>query len=146
MKTTRAAIYTRISLADDDDTSGVDRQESDCRALAAANGWDVVEVFRDNSKSAFSGKRRPAYEALLASARARDFDVVIVWAADRLYRRIAELEGLVEDLRGIDVVPVKSGKIDLSTADGRKRRASSPRSTSSGMDDRTSPISGEFSP
>src|SRR5690625_5540073 len=32
---------------------GVDRQEADCRAYAAARGWEVVAVFRENDTSAF---------------------------------------------------------------------------------------------
>ncbi|WP_454261538.1 hypothetical protein [Pseudoxanthomonas mexicana] len=34
----------------------MDRQEKDCRALAAALGWQVVRVFRENDTSAYKQK------------------------------------------------------------------------------------------
>lgn len=115
----RAAIYARISDARDGDTAGVDRQEADCRALATERGWEVVGVYIDNDRSAYSGKRRPAFEDMLTAVQAGGIDVVICWAADRLYRRLNDLERLVDDLGGVQVATVKSGRVDLSTADGR---------------------------
>lgn len=115
----RAAIYARISDARDGDTAGVDRQEADCRALATERGWEVVGVYIDNDRSAYTGKRRPAFEDMLTAVQAGGIDVVICWAADRLYRRLNDLERLVDDLGGVQVATVKSGRVDLSTADGR---------------------------
>jgi site-specific DNA recombinase len=60
-----AFIYCRIS---DDKTGaklGVQRQEEDCRALAAEKGYQIVRVFQDNDISAYSGKARPEYTATL---------------------------------------------------------------------------------
>jgi DNA invertase Pin-like site-specific DNA recombinase len=114
-----AVIYCRISQARDGTEAGVERQEADCRALAAERGWDVAEVFIDNDVSAFSGKRRPAFEAMLTAIKAGAASVIVTYAADRLYRRNADLERLVTQLTGVDVVTVRSGDIDLSTADGR---------------------------
>ncbi len=53
----RAAIYTRISQADD--RLAVTRQEEDCRALAARLGWPVAEVYTDNDVSATKGRSAP---------------------------------------------------------------------------------------
>ncbi|WP_313861316.1 recombinase family protein, partial [Mycobacterium sp.] len=61
----RAAIYTRISLDQAGQGLGVARQLEDCRALADKLGWSVVKCFDDNDISAFSGKRRPGFEAML---------------------------------------------------------------------------------
>ena len=42
------------SVTDPESTErGVDRQEADCRAYAAAHGWEVAAVFRENDTSAF---------------------------------------------------------------------------------------------
>lgn len=114
-----AAIYARISDARDGDTAGVDRQVKDCQALADERGWTVVGTFVDNSTSAYSGKRRPAYEDMLAAVKRGEVDVIVCWATDRLYRRLADLETLVNTLGDTHVEAVKSGEIDLSTADGR---------------------------
>lgn len=116
---TRAAIYARISDARGDDTAGVDRQQEDCLALCAERGWEVVGVYVDNSKSAYSGKRRPAYEQMLAEIRAGNVDVLVAYSSDRIYRRLGDLERLVDELGSTQVATVKSGRVDLTTADGR---------------------------
>lgn len=108
-----AVIYARISKAAD--TAGVDRQVAECRTEAERLGWTVVGEYVDNDVSAYSGRRRPAYEQMLDS----DFDALLVWSADRLYRRVTDLERLVDALGGRQVVALRSGDIDLSTADGR---------------------------
>ena len=55
-------------------------------------GWTVVDVYCDNDLSAFSGRRRPAYERMLSDIDAGNVDAVIAWHPDRLHRRAAELE------------------------------------------------------
>jgi DNA invertase Pin-like site-specific DNA recombinase len=75
----RAAIYTRISSDREGAGLGVERQEADCRALAEQLGWEIVAVHSDNDLSAYSGKPRPGYEALLADLRADVADAVICW-------------------------------------------------------------------
>lgn len=118
-KTRRAAIYVRISDDRRGESAGVRRQEADCRGLVAERGWTVAGVYSDNDRSAFSGKARPAFDRMLADVRAGGADVIVVWSTDRLYRRSADLERLVAELSGVDVATVKSGDVDLSTADGR---------------------------
>jgi DNA invertase Pin-like site-specific DNA recombinase len=79
----------------------VKRQEADCRALAKAKGYRVVEVFVDDDVSAYDGRWRPAYERLLAGLRAGGFDAVVAWKLDRLTRGgIRGLTSLLEALDG----------------------------------------------
>lgn len=113
-----AVIYTRISL-DHHDGAGVARQEADCRDLAQRHGLNVARVYCDNSVSAYSGVRRPAFEQLLDDVRRGQVGTVVVWATDRLYRRLGDLERLATVLDDVPVLAVKSGDVDLSTADGR---------------------------
>ena len=93
--TRRAALYCRISKDREGAGLGVDRQERDCRALAARLGWDIVAVHTDNDLSAYSGKRRPGYEALLDDLRSGHADAVITWHLDRLHRSPVELEDYI---------------------------------------------------
>lgn len=120
----RAAIYTRISRDREGHEMGVQRQEEDCRALAARLGLDVVAVYADNdiSASTKSRKARPAYQAMLAAARAGQFGVLLSYSNSRLTRRPMELEGLIQlhEQTGIRLSTVVSGQADLSTADGRQ--------------------------
>jgi site-specific DNA recombinase len=119
--TRRAAVYARISQDRTGAGLGVERQEQDCRALAATLGWDVVAVHTDNDVSAYSGKPRPGYRRLLAALRDGDADAVLVWHPDRLHRSPVELETYigVVDPRGIPTATVRAGELDLSTASGR---------------------------
>lgn len=98
------------------------RQEQLCRDLAAAKGWQVAEVYTDNDISAYGGKRRPAYERMLADLEAGRRDGVLVVDTDRLTRTPAELEGFIDvaDRRGVALANV-SGDVDLVTSDGRFR-------------------------
>jgi site-specific DNA recombinase len=117
----RAAIYTRIS---DDPTGrglGVARQLEDCKALAKRHGWRVVKCFDDNDISAYSGKTRPGFEAMLAAMKAGDFGALICWHTDRLYRNMADLERVIEiaDANRIEIRTVQGGTLDLSTSAGR---------------------------
>lgn len=123
MKTIRAAIYTRISDDRIGDAAGVRRQEKECRELVARRGWEVAEVYSDNSTSAYSLKRkRPAYERMLDDIKNGQVDALVAWATDRLYRRYEDLRPLIQMLEGrpgFDIDTVRSGLIDLSTPAGR---------------------------
>jgi site-specific DNA recombinase len=92
VKVRAAAVYARISSDQDGTALGVGRQLKDCRKLAADLGWAVAEEYVDNDISAYSGKRRPGYEQMLADIAEGSRDAVIVYHADRLTRRPIELE------------------------------------------------------
>jgi site-specific DNA recombinase len=117
----RAAVYARLS----EDRTGaglaVDRQERDCRELAARLGWPVVVVRADNDISAMGRKPRPGYRALLEDLKAGRADAIIAWHTDRLHRTPLELEGYIAvcDPRNIPTQTVKAGPLDLSTPSGR---------------------------
>lgn len=122
MTNTNVGIYVRISRDDADKSGkGVARQEKDARALAASRGWNVVDVYRDNDVSAFSGKTRPEYERLLSDLSAGVVGGIVAWHPDRLHRSPRELErfiDVVEDTKA-KVATVQAGELDLSTASGR---------------------------
>ncbi len=115
-----AVIYARQSLDRDGAGAAVDRQIADCRALAAARGWDVGHVYKDNDLSASSGKRRPDYERLVELLRSGGARVVVVWHLDRLTRRLADLVEVLDLCKsnGVKIATV-TGDLDLSTDTGR---------------------------
>jgi site-specific DNA recombinase len=121
MAARRAAIYVRISEDKTGAGLGIERQEDDCRALAGRLGWEVVEVFSDNDISAYSGKPRPGYRALLAAIRAGEVNAVICWHTDRLHRSPVELEDYITvcEPRGVPTQTVKAGPLDLASPSGR---------------------------
>lgn len=119
----RAAIYARISHDREGESLGVTRQEDDARELAERLGYEVVELYVDNDRSASTRTRkvRPEYDRMLAAARAGRFDAVLAYSNSRLTRRPREVEDLIElhERHGIRLHTVVSGDDDLSTADGR---------------------------
>lgn len=91
-----AAIYARISQDRAGDEAGVDRQVADCQALAQRLGWKVSAVYKDDDISAYSGKRRPAYEQMIEAISAHAHDAVLVYHSDRLHRQPRELEAFLD--------------------------------------------------
>ena len=84
----RAALYIRVST--DDQKSA--NQEAQLRQWAKRLGFTVVKVYADT----MSGTRndRAGLIEVLAGAHRRDFDVLLIWALDRLSR-----EGVAEVLK-----------------------------------------------
>ena len=118
---TAAAIYARISSDQDGTALGVGRQLEDCRRLAADLGWPVADEYVDNDISAYTGKRRPEYQRLLADISDGHRDAVIAYHADRLTRRPIELEHFLEVLEAAHVRHVRfaaGGEIDIANGDG----------------------------
>jgi len=89
----RAAVYTRVSTLDQNPQS----QLLDLQELASQRGFTVVKVFTDHG---FSGARvrRPALDDMLFEARRHQFDVVLVWAADRLARSVKHFVDILAEL------------------------------------------------
>lgn len=115
------AIYARISSDVLGEGLGVARQRQDCTALAERHGWTVVDTYVDNDVSAFTGKRRPAYERLLEDVRSGRVNGIVAWHTDRLHRSPKELESFIDliDFTKCTVDTVQAGELDLTTPSGR---------------------------
>jgi DNA invertase Pin-like site-specific DNA recombinase len=119
--TATCAIYCRISKDRTGAGLGVERQENECRELAARLGLTVTAVYTDNDLSAYSGKTRPGYRLLLAEIQAGRVSAVLAWHTDRIHRSPAELEEYIAacEQRGVPTHTVKGGTLDLTSASGR---------------------------
>lgn len=120
-KTVRAVIYLRISSDPTNTEDGVTRQRTDCQALADRLGYEVLEVYRDNDISAYSGKPRPEYDRMIEAVEAGTVDAIVAWHPDRLYRRAVELERFVAvaEKHDLHIRTVTAGDVDLTTPTGR---------------------------
>lgn len=118
----RVVIYARISDDREGRRYGVDRQVKDCRRLAEDNGDEVVAVFIDDDRSAYSGKKRVEYLKMLAYLREGHAEGVLALAPTRLYRRLDDGLEFFEliNARGLRVETTKAGRFKLNTADGRR--------------------------
>lgn len=119
--TRRAAVYTRLSQDRTGEAVVVARQERECRRLAQRLGWQVVEVYEDNDRSAYGRKPRPGYLRMVEDVKAGSVDALIAYHSDRLYRHPMDLEGLVTlaEAHALQIATVQSGDLDLSTSAGR---------------------------
>jgi site-specific DNA recombinase len=118
----RTVTYARESKDDQGEAVNVDIQIAECKDYAAGQeGWELVEVFKDNDISASSEKHRPGYEALKASIRAGEVDCILVTEMTRLNRRIwqsIDLFRLAEDTPLQRIATTDGGGYDLSTRQG----------------------------
>jgi DNA invertase Pin-like site-specific DNA recombinase len=94
----RAAIYARYS-SDLQRPASIDDQVRRCREELARRSWQEMAVFSDSEIPGTVTQRRPGYQQLLASAKAREFDVVVADELGRLSRDDEERAGLRKRLK-----------------------------------------------
>ena len=111
----RTAFYLRVSTPD----QKPDLQYDGLRAYAQHAGLDVTKDFCDVG---VSGRRegRPQLNALMAAARGRKIDCVLVWKFDRFARSTSHLLTALEEFNhlGIRFVSVQD-QIDTDSPMGR---------------------------
>jgi DNA invertase Pin-like site-specific DNA recombinase len=113
-KPVRCAIYARVSTADQ---VTVPAQLEALREYASRRGWVVVQEVGEVRSGA---KHRPKRQELMAAARARQIDAVVVMKLDRWGRSLADLIGTMDELTKLGVAFVSvTDSIDLTTPTGR---------------------------
>ena len=104
----RAVIYVRTSSEHQGEKSSPAEQEADCRQLAKEKGLMVTHVYRDIEKYRVktklvepSGTRsdRPGLLAMLSDAARGEFDIILAWREDRLYRGMRSMLLVLETIQ-----------------------------------------------
>jgi DNA invertase Pin-like site-specific DNA recombinase len=93
----KAALYLRVSTVD----QHPETQLHDLRGLAAQRGFEIVEEYTDRLSGVKA--RRPGLDQLLADARRRKFDVVLVWAFDRIARSVRHFLEVLDELNRLEI-------------------------------------------
>ena len=110
----KAAIYARVSTLD----QHPENQLQELRRYVQARGWQSTE-YVDHGVSG-SRESRPALDRLVADAKRRRFDVLLVWRLDRLGRNLGHLVALAGELTALGIGLVSLGEaIDTTTPAGR---------------------------
>jgi DNA invertase Pin-like site-specific DNA recombinase len=113
----RAALYLRVS------TSGqtTANQRRELEKVAQQRGWEVVAVYEDAGISGAKGREgRPALDKMQREAAQGRFDVLLSWSVDRLGRSLAQLVGLMQELRSLNVgLYLHQQALDTSTPAGQ---------------------------
>jgi DNA invertase Pin-like site-specific DNA recombinase len=112
----KVGAYLRVSTQD----QSTELQRRELQLYLEARGWtSSVEWFEDHG---FTGTNtnRPRLKELMAAARARRIDVVLVWKLDRFARSLKDLILGLEELSQLGVAFISlRDQIDLTTAAGR---------------------------
>jgi DNA invertase Pin-like site-specific DNA recombinase len=114
---TRVAIYARVSTGE----QSPEAQLRELRAYAAHRGFQITREYVDLVSGDSRRRRRaPEFEALMADARRRRFDCVLVWKYDRFARTLSVLIGALQEFRdlGVDFIS-HTQSIDTTTPMGR---------------------------
>ena len=93
----RAALYMRVSTVD----QHPETQLHDLRTLATQRGFEVVQEYTDRISGAKA--KRPGLDQLLADARRGRFDVVMLWAFDRMARSVRHLLEVLDELNRLQI-------------------------------------------
>ena len=96
----RAALYLRVSKHD----QTIDNQRIELERVAAAKGWKIVSVFKDEGISGSFGRGvRSQYDAMLKSGVRAQHDVVMAWDVSRLSRSLAQLVTTLDELHALGI-------------------------------------------
>jgi len=113
----RTGIYARVS------TTGkgqhTDMQLRELREYAKQRGWTIASEYVDEGVSG-SKDSRPELNRLMADAKARKLDTILVWKLDRFGRSLKHLVNALAELESVGVafVSLRDG-FDLTTPAGR---------------------------
>lgn len=116
-----SVIYIRVSDRQQVAGSSLADQERACRAFAAARGYRVEKVYRDEGRSAYKDdlRHRPQFEQLLRDASGRRWQAVIVYKLDRFARRARIFHNCRWQLEQAGVSLLSATEPNESTAAGR---------------------------
>lgn len=93
----RAVLYVRVSTPD----QSIEPQLLDLRQMAAARGYEIVREYSD--KLSGTKSKRPGLDALLSDAQRHRFDVVMVWAFDRMARSVRHFLEVLDELNHLNI-------------------------------------------
>jgi putative DNA-invertase from lambdoid prophage Rac len=110
----RVGLYARVSTHDQ---QTLPLQIRTMREYALKRSWIIVTQIKEVGSGA---SQRELREALIAAARRREIDVVLVWRLDRWGRSVADLVSTLQELQHLGVGFVSlTEALDLTTPAGR---------------------------
>jgi DNA invertase Pin-like site-specific DNA recombinase len=93
----RAALYMRVSTLD----QHPETQLHDLRQMAQQRGFEIVREYTDRISGAKA--RRPGLDEMMRNARRGQFDVVLVWASDRIARSVKHFLEVLDELNRLNI-------------------------------------------
>jgi site-specific DNA recombinase len=96
------ATYGRVSTSNQENEGTIETQLSAVNQFAEKNGYTIVKQYIDNGWSGDS-LARPALDQLRMDAKNKNWEAVLIYDPDRLARRGAWQEVVIEELKDLDV-------------------------------------------
>jgi DNA invertase Pin-like site-specific DNA recombinase len=93
----RAALYMRVSSLD----QHPETQLYDLRQMAHQRGYQIVEEYTDRISGAKA--KRPGLDSMMRDGRRGRFDVVLVWASDRIARSVKHFLDVLDELNRLNI-------------------------------------------
>src|SRR6476620_1757777 len=114
----QVAVYCRVST----DDQSCERQERDLRAYARRAGHRIVGVFKETASGARND--RAERSKVMALARAREIDAILVTELSRWGRSTQDLVQTLDDLHSwkVSVLAQTGLSFDLGTSSGKLMR------------------------
>lgn len=117
----RAVTYTRVSTVQQAERGNTSTQLVDLDRVIRNEGYELVASLSDEGVSGRTLFDRPAFAKVVELAKARAFDILVVWDVDRIGRpeqrqEAAQLQDFFQEF-GIRVHTPSSGLIDFANAD-----------------------------
>ncbi len=112
----RAVLYVRVSTTNHHQDPSM--QTNDLRPFVASRDWKLTDEYVDRCTG--SKESRPELNRLLADAKQRKFDIIVVWKLDRFARSLKHLVNALAEFEalGIQFVSLRDN-LDLTTPSGR---------------------------
>jgi DNA invertase Pin-like site-specific DNA recombinase len=93
----RAVLYLRVSKLDQHPES----QLHDLEQLAAQRGLEIIRIYEDRVTGARDS--RPGLDRMMTDARQGKFNVLLVWASDRLARSVRHFLQVLDEMGHLNI-------------------------------------------
>ena len=93
----RAVLYMRVSSVD----QHPETQLLDLKQMAAQRGYQIVQEYTDRISGVKA--KRPGLGDLMRDARRGQFDIVLVWACDRIARSTKHLLEVLDEFNRLNI-------------------------------------------
>ena len=94
----RAALYGRVSTFDQTTAN----QLLDLRQMARQRGLEIIKEYVDHGISG-TRTRRPGLDRMMVDARHGQFDILLVWACDRMARSTKHFLEVLDELNRLNI-------------------------------------------
>jgi len=110
----KAVLYLRVSTLD----QHPETQLQDLKQLARQRGLEITEIYEDRISGASAS--RPGLDRMMADARQGKFNLVLVWACDRLARSVMHFLQVLDEFGRLNIEFISfREQIDTEGALGR---------------------------